>query len=223
MQAEIFRIKAKYANAYLVTNGKDNILIDTGFPSSTSRIKKALDKLNVKNLSLILITHGHIDHVGSAGSLKEMYGAPVAMHPADMPKLTREGREKPKGRNLMGSVFAKVVFNYFTFLSSQPEPVDIDIKLHNNFPLTDFGFDGIVYHTPGHTMGSVTVVIDNFAVVGDTITKLFKPIPAFFIEDVKSLWKSIEFIRNLDLEWIYPGHGKAFRFKELEKLKFPER
>lgn len=219
MCCKIYRIKAKYANAYLVTNDKSNILIDTGFPSSTHKIKNTLEKLGVMKLSLILLTHGHIDHAGSAGSLKELYNAPIAMHPGDIPKITREGRTEPKGRNFFGSVLAKITFHYFTFLASQPRPFEVDIRLHDNFSLSEFGIDGTVYYTPGHTKGSVTIVFGDSAFVGDTIIKLLKPMPAFFIEDVNELWKSVAFIKNLDVEWIYPGHGKAFKFKELEKIK----
>ncbi|MBU0515545.1 MAG: MBL fold metallo-hydrolase [Proteobacteria bacterium] len=67
------------------------VLVDAGNPGDEGRILKRLGAAGIEpdQLSLILITHGHVDHFGAAAALKEATGAPVAVHPADADVLRR--------------------------------------------------------------------------------------------------------------------------------------
>lgn len=91
-QTTVTRIKLPLANAYLV-QGKRPILVDTGAPGNADRIVAAMRQAGVapEELSLILLTHGHGDHVGSANELAAQSGAPVALHRSD-DAMARSGR-----------------------------------------------------------------------------------------------------------------------------------
>ena len=91
----VTRIKLPLANAYLV-QGKRPILVDTGAPGDADRIVVALRQAGVapEELSLILLTHGHGDHVGAANELAAMSRAPVALHRA-ADAMARPGRHAP--------------------------------------------------------------------------------------------------------------------------------
>ena len=70
------------SNCYVVSSGKNGIIIDT--PAEASKILEAVRGLTV---GLILITHGHSDHLGALVEVKEALGAPVAVHPEDAQRL----------------------------------------------------------------------------------------------------------------------------------------
>ena len=71
-----------FTNAFLVQGEAGRLLVDTGPPGAEGRLLAALAAQGVdpESLALILITHGHTDHYGSAAALREHTGAPLAMH-----------------------------------------------------------------------------------------------------------------------------------------------
>ena len=81
MATEIIPIPVKPINCYLI-KGRENIIIDTGFPGNTNIIINELCKNNVspKDISLIVITHGHSDHFGSLYELKNETDAEILIH-----------------------------------------------------------------------------------------------------------------------------------------------
>ena len=136
---------------------KRPVLVDTGIPGSAPKILAALarDRLSPKDVSLILITHRHVDHIGSAAELKRATGAPVAVHALDAEWLRKgDGGSRPP-TGLGGRFFD------LTGVPGQPaEPCEPDVVLDADFDLAEFGVPGgVVHHTPGHTAGSVSVLL----------------------------------------------------------------
>ena len=81
----IYQVDGVNCNVYLVEDGEKLILIDTGLPRSYKKIEKYIEGLGRKptDVSTIVITHFHIDHVGSLKKMKELTNAKVAVHEAD--------------------------------------------------------------------------------------------------------------------------------------------
>ncbi|WSW02240.1 MBL fold metallo-hydrolase [Streptomyces sp. NBC_01006] len=79
-------------NAYLLL-GRRPVLVDAGTPGSGQSIRERIagHGLDPSDLALIVITHGHIDHFGSAAELHRLTGAPIAGHVADLEPF-RTGR-----------------------------------------------------------------------------------------------------------------------------------
>lgn len=146
-------------NAFLLRAGKGAILIDTGLPNALGKIKTALAGLGLgfPDLRLIIITHGHIDHAGSAKAVSEASGAPVLLHEGDLPYCQGAAPVlKPSG--LFGRLFQ------MTGAIERPfDPFEPDILLSgtSSFGLAQFGAAGQVVPTPGHTPGSVSVLLEN--------------------------------------------------------------
>jgi len=81
MNVKIHTINLGFDNCYLIQ--KDGIImIDAGEPNKIEKFKKRLKRLNIKpeEIELIIITHGHWDHIGSAKEIKELTGAKLVMH-----------------------------------------------------------------------------------------------------------------------------------------------
>ncbi len=102
------------------------------------------------------------------------------------------------------------------------ESVDPDIKIKDYYSLKGFGFKGEILHTPGHSAGSITIIMDNrHCFVGDT---MFSFIPFTvnppFADDSTKLIESWEKIASTDCKYFYPGHGYNFhRNKFINTLK----
>ena len=76
-------------NAFLI-RGSRPVLVDTGLPGSSAKILSAIQREGYKpwELALIVITHAHLDHTGSAAALAGATGAPVLVHRAEADYLS---------------------------------------------------------------------------------------------------------------------------------------
>jgi hydroxyacylglutathione hydrolase len=156
-------------NAHLIRSEAGCILIDAGIPGSERRIGRVLarHRLSFIDIRLIVVTHAHTDHAGSAASLRRLSGAPILAHEGDADFYRR--REPmtfcPTGR--FGRFFLR------TPLPHQPyEAFEPDILMRDATPMSleGFGVDGVVRHTAGHTPGSVAVELSSRdALVGDLV------------------------------------------------------
>ena len=101
----------------------------------------------------IVITHGHIDHVGVAARLKQETGAPVYMNEADFP------------------VYDQLEMQALWLGMDPPEQADIDVTPHDGDVLRLGAAEFTVLHTPGHTPGSIGLWIpsEKKLIAGDTL------------------------------------------------------
>jgi glyoxylase-like metal-dependent hydrolase (beta-lactamase superfamily II) len=103
------------------------------------------------------------------------------------------------------------------------EPAEADILLgDDDFDLGAYGIPGRVLHTPGHTLGSVTVLLESGeAFVGDLAMSArimrMKPGPPIFAEDIKMVMQSWKKLRESGVRKIYPAHGRPFPIEVLDE------
>ena len=96
---EVRRIPCKTVNAYLVIDGKNAVLVDTGVKGFEKKIVDCCEGLHIR---LIFLTHGHIDHIQNAAFLSKVLSAPIALSAADM-ELIRNNLARPlRSSSLMG-------------------------------------------------------------------------------------------------------------------------
>lgn len=209
---DITRLTLGITNCYLVKGRDGYILVDAGSLYKGRKFLKKLKRLNIspQDISLIIITHGHYDHVGSLASIKRVTGAKLAMTPFENNIVAQGKVVIPKGTNLIGQVVS-TLGKIFSFLLSF-EQVAADYLITEEFSLDDFGIAGRAVLTPGHTEGSLSVILDDGrAMVGDLamnkpIGNIF-PLFADFPNQIYSSWdKLIEW----GVEKVYPAHGAAF-------------
>ncbi len=194
------------ARAYLLESNTGLVLIDAGAPGQEKRVLRLMRRLGRRDLRLILITHAHLDHFGSAAALHQMTGAPIAIHQADAPAML-------KGETRLGSVRGrgKILHALLPILNRfyKPPPTPAHLSIRDEFDLRPFGLEAVALHTPGHTPGSMSVLLENrHAFVGDLVSTTGKPhSQRFFATDWSQLFQSLQRIQQLEPAWIYPGHG----------------
>jgi len=166
----IHLIHSFVANIYLIESKSGIVIIDAGFSDATRAVLRRIEELGhaSRDVRLIFLTHVHMDHVGSAAELKRATGAPIAVHRADLEKARAGEHNMPKGRGMGGKIFERA-FNGLGLKMSY-EPFEGDIFLEDGDTLKDFGLDARVIHTPGHTLGSLSLGLEDGAMlVGDAM------------------------------------------------------
>jgi hydroxyacylglutathione hydrolase len=86
-----------------------------------------------------------------------------------------------------------------------------DLMLEDGDSLTEFGLDATILHVPGHSMGSIAVLTaDGSLFSGDFLENRTRPSVATLVDDADVLQAGFERVKALDIQTVYPGHGKPF-------------
>ena len=169
---------------------KEAVVIDPG--GDEAEILEVLNHHKLQ-LKLIIDTHGHFDHVDANQPLKDATGAQIAIHEADARML-----DKPSAEAMF--------FTGNRLRLSQP-----DILLKENDILTFGAYRLKVLHTPGHTPGGISLVLEGhpYVYVGDTLFAGSIGRTDFPGGDYDALINGVRdkiFLLG-DNYTVYPGHG----------------
>jgi len=188
------------SNSYIVTGSKSYAIIDAGLPEYSEKIIRAIRSLGLESYpGYLILTHMHYDHIGGAENLKKMLNVQVMIH-----EYEREYIEKGDPLNTVA-----LFFNI-----SNLRPIKCDHALHDKEVLRLDGLELKIIHTPGHTIGSITIHIpsNKALLTGDTIFENGAygrtDLPT---GDIKLLIRSLEKLSKIDAELLCPGHGDVFR------------
>lgn len=203
------------ANVYILVNTENLTVIDTGMPGQLGKILDYVKKLNRKpsDISKIILTHCHVDHMGNAYELKKLTNAKLFIHEKDASFIS--GKEKmPSLKGLAGAAL-KVVSPFFKVKYVEP---DILLKEEDVFE----GFT--VIHNPGHTPGSISLYSKDrkLIFVGDELRYMDGKIqgpPEQFTPDMNLAIKSMEKLTKIDYDVMLSGHGDPLRPNASEKVK----
>jgi hydroxyacylglutathione hydrolase len=228
MHIKIHTVNLGFDQCYLI-QGDGIIMIDGGEPGKIEKFKKSLKKLEIKpeEIKLIILTHGHWDHIGSAKDIQKLTGTKIVMHENEKEWLEKSLIILPPGATTWGQIFNKIMSLFVPLIKVPPANVDIVLN-EENFSLTEFGIPGYIEYTPGHSSGSVSIILDTGeAFVGDLLMNKFplrmSPGLPIFAEDIEEVKQSLEILLEKEVKTIYPSHGKPFSAKiiskELEKLR----
>ncbi len=209
-------IRTPIANAYLLM-GERPVLVDTGAPGNADIIARRLEQLGLKprDLALILLTHAHWDHLGSAAELRARTKAPIMLHRADL-HVAQAGRQTIQPTGLDGVLMRPMFPTRFPAL----EP---DVILDGETTLEAYGLSARVIETPGHTPGSVSVLLpDGDAIVADVLRGAWawpeRPARHLFADDVPGVISSMRKLSSLPLKRVYTGHGQPFSGAALRRF-----
>jgi glyoxylase-like metal-dependent hydrolase (beta-lactamase superfamily II) len=202
-------------NSYLVRTDPGFYLVDTGMTNARIRLETSLEHLycHPGDLKLILLTHGDFDHTGNAAYLRAKFATKIAMHKDDAGML--ENGDMFWNRKIKNSLLKKVMS--LVFRLGDKERCTPDAFLEDGSSLAEYGWDAQVLNTPGHSSGSICVLTASGDLLcGDLITSSNgKPMLNSMMYDVEAGKASLERLKTLPVQTVYPGHGKPFPWKDL--------
>lgn len=222
MKTTIHTLKFAINRCYIIQQ-KGTIMVDSGPAKSFERFQKYLKQFSISpgEIGMIALTHGDFDHVGSAREIKEYTCATIAIHEKDKENLEEGKFNWPPGTNAKGKIIRSVFFPLMKRITFPPVNADITFS-NSEFPLYDFGIQGKILYTPGHTDGSISLLLDSGeAFVGCLAHNGFpfrrKPNLPIFADNVEKIKKSWKMIIEKGAKTIYPAHGNPFRVEEIKK------
>lgn len=209
---KIHRIASGNVNCYIVADNDKAILIDTGRKKYREKILERCKKFHV---SLIVLTHGHMDHCQNAAYLAETLHIPIAINKNDMDLIPDNRKQSLLAKTLLGKIVLSVSLSSFEMDSL--EVFDPIIYLKNGDDLSEYGIAEKVVELPGHTKGSIGVEIEDNLFVGDALMNMFYPTVSMLYVDEQEMLSSAKYISELGEKTIYFGHGKPKRNREWVK------
>jgi len=196
------------ALSYIIRLNRKYLVIDTGtglgFSNMLSNILEL--KVDMRDISYVIITHCHIDHAGGA-YLFYKAGLPIIMHEEDAIAV-RTGDPQRTASDMLNLTF-------------NPSPITLSIR--KDVEISVSGKNITIIHTPGHTPGSVSIYLEVYGkkvlAIGDLLGALRKE----WLSSSDDWEKSINKVLELDFDIVLAGHfytrekGKALFYEALKR------
>ena len=191
-----------FTNMYIIAdeNTKEGVLIDAG--GGIDKIVNFIENMQIK-LKYIILTHCHVDHVAGLRTLKKEYPrAQIIINVEDAEGL------------------ADASINMCEYLGVENNFLNADITVKEGDKIQFGDLEALIIHTPGHTAGSMCILIKDALFSGDTLFKGTRG-----RTDLKTgsereiLWSIKDKLLELPENTIvYPGHGATTIIKDEKSL-----
>ena len=217
---EIRVLNLGFVNSYLFKTEAGFLLVDTGPSNQRAALERELENAGCRpgNLNLVIATHGDTDHVGNFVWLCQKYNTKIAMH-RDEVEMVQKGDpalNKKIPQNLMGALIRIIVR---LFMLKPADRFTPDVLLDDGDNLSNYGLNAQVVHIPGHSNGSIGVLAPNGEFFcGDLLNNFRQPTPGYGIFDQVEFATTLEKLKQLDIQTVYPGHGKPFAWAQFTKV-----
>jgi len=222
----INKLKLSVTNNFLLKTGSSYVLVDTGYEWELGAFTKQLKQLHVQpsEISHLILTHHHDDHAGLVDYI-------VKLNPSVRVVASLKAREPlAAGKHIHpnGGSYVNRRVNFLLSLKAMTDrrwthtfpPYKVrpcDLLTETTTPLSQLGIElsGRIVPTPGHSMDSISVVLDNGdSFVGDAAAKFLQfagtKYCVVYLEDLEQYYASWKTLLENGARRIHPGHGASF-------------
>ena len=205
----ITKIKCKTDNCYLISEGRNAILVDTGSSQCLDLVIAECDKYDLK---LIVLTHVHFDHAENAAKIADHFNIPVAVSKEDVELFESFDKQPLFSYGLTGRIVLGLSLTVLR--NTKVEKPHNIIFIKDGDSLASYGIDAKIISLPGHTNGSIGVDVEEKSLlVGDELDNWVVPATGHLYTNLDAIKESAEKIRSLGERTLYYGHGKPTKNK----------
>lgn len=217
-------VEGESVNWAVVTADSGATLIDAGYPGDRDDVLASLSTLGlgIEDVRAIVLTHAHIDHLGTAIWFAKTHGTPVFCHPDEVGHAKREYLEQASplsvAVNLWRPGWAPWALHAIRKGATSREGIPTTRPLTADVAATLPG-QPMAIPTPGHTGGHCSYVIDGVLVSGDALVTGHPALrrcgpqllPAMFSKNQADCEHSLAALALLETDLLAPGHGPLWR------------
>jgi glyoxylase-like metal-dependent hydrolase (beta-lactamase superfamily II) len=218
---DVFRVRSRRVNCYLVRDGSSLTLVDSGLPEHWAAIKSSCGALglDVSAIEAVLLTHVHSDHAGSAERARVEAAAAIRLHPDDAELAdgrTHRRNERPVAAYLWRPAAFAAMWELIAGGGLRMPGLGGYSQLSHGDRLEVPGRPTVV-GLPGHTRGSVGFVVPDrdACFSGDALVTLdlitghrgLRLLSRAFMEDSRQALSSLDRLADLKVGTLLPGHG----------------
>jgi glyoxylase-like metal-dependent hydrolase (beta-lactamase superfamily II) len=205
-------------HVYLLVTNKGYLLVDCGIPGFEDRLTAAFKFWNIdpRLVTHIILTHGHLDHIGCLAYAKMITGAKIICQESITDQLAAGSFEKAEARVLYWKLLNTPLSR---LLATRLEPIMPDLDFELELDIGPIGIPGRLIHTPGHSPGSCSILLKSGeAIIGDLVRKNRKGVidTGLFHTDRKLILDSLRKILKDNPQSFYLSHGGVVSREELE-------
>ncbi len=190
-------------NVYLIYDSDEWALIDIGYEDSVEEVIDLIRELDfpLSKCKSLIATHADVDHGQGFAKAKQLLKTTVTAHPKAAALLEAGDRLQ---------TFAEI---HAQGISEEMPPVVVEKRVNDGDIINVGNLKLEVWSTPGHADSQLAFRLNNLLLSGDNIYRDggVGAIDAHHGSDIPSFIRSLERIRDSDIEWLLPSHGPYFR------------
>lgn len=227
-------VAGTHTNAFVVRDGDETLLVDALFPADAPLLAAALRDLgqSLADVTALVITHGHVDHIGAAHRLQAGHGVAVHAHRAEAAQVRGEVEERIATAQILLRLwwppmarFAARVLRAGALRVKHPQTVE---TFEDGTPL-DLPGRPVPVFTPGHTSGHCAfhlpergvlltgdALVNEDVLTGERGPRLLDPL---FNHDQSETEASLDRLAEVEAEVVGPGHGGLLRMTPREAVQ----
>lgn len=230
----VFHVEGPATNWQLLVEGDAVTLVDAAWPRDLALVTGSLATIGRRpeDVAVILLTHAHRDHLGTAAELRDRYGMPVRTHAVEAAHARGEVIEEISKRTLLSMMWRPTVLLFVANIvrhGGMRVTRVADVETFDEGAPLDVPGRPVPVATPGHTSGHCSFHLPDRGVViaGDAFATfdllrrrpMIGPMPPVFDADPDRSLQSLRRLAILEAHVVLPGHGAAYRGTPAEAVE----